>query len=140
MFQLKSFGGNDGAPIITLTGSGTGASENLRVDYWADTGGTTTLARTPLAGLKGVWLQVQVRAEISQSGAFSMTVKKPDGTAVISIDTQGLDLWRQGEYVRGKWGIYRGKSPQLRTVEETVRFANFGVTAGATPTSDCRAR
>jgi hypothetical protein len=141
VFQMKSFGGNDGAPIITLTGSGTGASENLRVDYWTDTTETTTvLARTPMAGLKGVWLSVQVRAEISQSGAFSMTVKKPDGTAVISIDTQGLDLWRQGEYVRGKWGIYRGKSEQLRTVEETVRFANFGITAGATPTSDCRAK
>ena len=81
-----------------------------------------------------------MRAEISQSGAFSMTVKKPDGTMVISIASQGLDLWRQGEYVRGKWGIYRGKSEQLRTVEETVRFANFAITAGAMPSSDCRSR
>jgi hypothetical protein len=42
--------------------------------------------------------------------------------------------------VRGKWGIYRGKSPQLRAAEETVRFANIGVTAGASPSSDCHTR
>jgi hypothetical protein len=138
MFQMKSFGGNAGAPIITLTGSGTGSGENLRVDYWGDGSDGRRLARVPMAGLKGIWLSVQVRAEISQSGAFVMTVKKPDGRTVMSIDEKGLDLWRQGDYVRPKWGIYRGKSPQLRTAEETVRFANFGITAGPTPTSDCR--
>jgi hypothetical protein len=59
---------------------------------------------------------------------------------VINASASGLDLWRQGDYVRGKWGIYRGKSPQLRAEEETVRFANFGITAGANPSSDCRGR
>jgi hypothetical protein len=137
MFQMKSYGGNAGAPIITLTGTGTGSGESLRVDYRGDDDGRT-LARVPMAGLKGIWLEVHVRAQIGDSGAFLMTVKKPDGKAVISIDAKGLDLWRQGEYVRPKWGIYRGKSPQLRTVEETVRFANFAITAGANPSSDCR--
>ena len=139
MFQLKSYGGNEGAPIITLTGSGTGTGENLRVDYWPDDGSATrTLARVPMAGLKGSWLQVLVRAEIGDSSAFAMTLQKADGTTVISISETGLDLWRQGEYIRGKWGIYRGKSPALRTVEETVLFANFAITAGATPSRDCR--
>jgi hypothetical protein len=139
MFQIKSYGGNEGAPIITLTGSGTGTSENLRVDYWPDDGSATrTLTRVPMAGLKGIWLQVHVRAEIGDSGSFFMALKKPDGTAVFSITEQGLDLWRQGEYIRPKWGIYRGKSTLLRTVEETVRFANYGITAGGSPSSDCR--
>ena len=139
MFQMKSYGGNEGAPIITLTGSGTGTGENLRVDYWPDDGSATqTLARVPMASLKGIWLQVHVRAEISDSGSFFMALKKPDGTTVFSIDETGLDLWRQGEYIRPKWGIYRGKSTLLRTVEETVRFANYAITAGATPSSDCR--
>lgn len=137
MFQMKSYGGNAGAPLITLTGSGTGSGENLRVDYWGDDSPGRTLARVPLAGLKGVWLSVLVRAEIAQSGAFHMTVKKPDGTAVITIDEKGLDLWRQGDYIRPKWGIYRGKSDQLRRVEETVGFANFAITNGATPSTDC---
>ncbi len=137
MFQMKSFGGNAGAPIITLTGTGTGSGENLRVEYRGEKDGRT-LARVPMAGLKGVWLEVQLRAQIGDSGAFFMTIKKPDGKAVISIDEKGLDLWRQGQYIRPKWGIYRGKSTRLRTEEETVRFANFAITAGANPSSDCR--
>jgi hypothetical protein len=52
----------------------------------------------------------------------------------------GLDLWRQGEYIRPKWGIYRGKSELLKQGEETVRFASFAITKGASPASDCRAR
>jgi hypothetical protein len=80
----------------------------------------------------------RVRAQIGDSSAFAMTLAKPDGTAVIALSEMGLDLWRQGEYIRGKWGIYRGKSPALRTVEETVLFANFAITAGATPSTDGR--
>jgi hypothetical protein len=59
---------------------------------------------------------------------------------VIQIDMNGLDLWRQGEYIRPKWGIYRGKSELLKQGEETVRFASFAITKGTTPSSDCRAR
>jgi hypothetical protein len=140
MFQMKSFGGNAGAPIVTITGSGTGSDERLRVEYWGDSADGVDgrrIAEVPLAGLKGVWLSVQIRAQISQSGTFAVTIKKPDGSAVIDATASGLDLWRQGDYVRGKWGIYRGKSPQLRAEEETVRFANFGITAGSNPSSDC---
>jgi hypothetical protein len=140
MHQIKSYNGNDGAPVITITGSGSGASENLRVDHWGDGTATTTLARVPLAGLKGIWLEVRETIVISDNGSIKMTVKKPDGTTVIDIDKSGLDFWRQGDYIRGKWGIYRGKSDQLKVGEETVRFANFGITKGATPSSDCRAK
>ncbi len=49
----------------------------------------------------------------------------------------GPDLSRHGQYIRPKWGIYRGKSTRLRTVEETLRFANSATTAGANPSSDC---
>jgi hypothetical protein len=145
VFQLKSYGGNEGAPIITITPTMTSmmTNENLRVDYWPDDASSNTsqvLARVPTTGLKGVWLEVQVKAQIAQSGAFSMSIKKPDGTSVILIDMNGLDLWRQGEYIRPKWGIYRGKSELLKQGEETVRFASFAITKGASPASDCRAR
>jgi hypothetical protein len=140
MHQIKSYNGNDGAPVITITGSGSGASENLRVDHWGDGTATTTLARVPLAGLKGIWLEVRETIVISDNGSIKMTIKKPDGTTVIDIDKAGLDFWRQGDYIRGKWGIYRGKSDQLKVGEETVRFANFGITKGSTPSSDCRAK
>jgi hypothetical protein len=142
MHQIKSYGGNDGAPIITITGSGSGASENLRVDHWGDGDGTatTTLARVPTAGIKGIWLEVRETIKVDDNGSIKITIKKPDGSVVIDAERAGLDFWRQGDYVRGKWGIYRGKSDQLKVGEETVRFANFGITKGATPASDCRAR
>ena len=143
MFQMKSFGGNAGAPIVTITGSGSGSGERLRVEYWGDSADGVDgrrIAAVPMAGLKGIWLSVQVRAQISQSGTLAVTIKKPDGGTVINASASGVDLWRQGDYVRGKWGIYRGKSPQLRAEEETVRFANFGITAGSNPSSDCRTR
>jgi hypothetical protein len=65
-----------------------------------------------------------------------LTVKKPDGTAVVAIDESGLDMWRQGSYIRGKWGLYLGKHDSLRELE-IVRFANFGITPGPNPTTDC---
>ena len=143
MFQMKSFGGNAGAPIVTITGSGQGSGERLRVEYWGDSADGVDgrrIAAVPMAGLKGIWLSVQVRAQIAQSGSLAVTIKKPDGSTVINASASGLDLWRQGDYVRGKWGIYRGKSDQLRAQEETVRFANFGITAGSNPSSDCHTR
>ena len=139
MHQIKSFGGNDGAPVITITGSGSGGSENLRVDHWGDGTATTTLARVPMAGLKGIWLEVTEKILVGDDGSITITINKPDGSKVIEASRSGLDFWRQGDYIRGKWGIYRGKSDQLKAGEEIVRFANFAITKGTTaPTSNCR--
>jgi hypothetical protein len=137
MFQLKSSGGDDGAPLITITGRKSGSADKLEVIH---TGPPSLgrLATSSLAGLKGVWLSVELRATFDDDGAISMTIKKPDGTAVISFNRQHVDLWRDGDHIRPKWGIYRGKSDQLRAVEEDVRFANFAITPGPTPTSTCR--
>jgi hypothetical protein len=87
----------------------------------------------PLAGLKGIWLAVRETIQIADNGSIRLTIKKPDGTAVIDVTRSGLDFWRQGDYIRGKWGIYRGKSDQLKVGEEIVRFANIGITKTSSP-------
>jgi hypothetical protein len=140
LHQIKSYGGNEGAPVVTITATqnSSGGNENLRVDHWGDGTETTTLARVPMAGLKGVWLEVTERIQVADNGSISITIKKPDGTTVIDVTRSGLDFWRQGEYIRGKWGIYRGKNDLLRTGEDTVRYANFAITKGPTPASTCR--
>lgn len=93
----------------------------------------------PLTGLKGVWLEVTERILVADNGSIHITIKKPDGSMVLDVTREGLDFWRQGDYIRGKWGIYRGKDDQLRTGEDTVRFANFAITKGtAAPTTTCR--
>jgi hypothetical protein len=135
MFQLKSSEGDAGAPLITITGRGGGAGK-LQVIH---TGNPSkgTLAETSLAGLQGVWLSVSVKATFSHRGSLQLSISKPDGTKVISINQSNLDLWRDGDHIRPKWGIYRGKSNQLRAAEDDVRFANFAITPGGQPTSDC---
>jgi hypothetical protein len=138
MWQIKSEGGNSGAPIFTLTAEGTGSGENLHVDWWSESEQSTTLARAPMTGIKGVWLRVYAQVQVGDSGHLTMTIKKPDGSTVLSVDKGGLDAWRQGTYVRPKWGIYRGKAAGLNP-EDHVRFANWAITGGPTPSSDCGA-
>lgn len=137
MFQLKSYGGDAGAPIITITGRKDGNDGRLEVIH---TGPPSAgrLAQTSLTGLKDVWLSVYCRATFSDSGSFSMTVKDPDGRTVISVDRENIDMWRGGDHIRPKWGIYRGKSDDLRDVEERVSFANFAITPRSdVPFSQC---
>jgi len=138
MFQMKSFGGNAGLPLINIKVQPNSGGERLLVEYIGDgNGGPRIVGSAPLGGLKGVWLEVLCRAELTNDGSVYMTIKKPDGSTVITVDEKGVDMWRQGEYIRPKWGLYRGKAPNTRDVE-IVRFANIGITAGPTPDSDCR--
>jgi hypothetical protein len=64
-----------------------GTNENLRVDHWPDgDGDATTLARVPMAGLKGIWLEVRETIRIADSGSIQLTIKKPDGSTVIEVN------------------------------------------------------
>jgi hypothetical protein len=140
MFQLKSFGGNDKLPLINIKVAPNGGSDKLIVEYIGDAGGEVrALGTAPLTGAKGVWLEVTCRVEYKDNGSVFVTIKRPDGSTVLSVDNKGIDMWRQGSYVRPKWGLYRGISPNTRALE-IVRFASFGITPGPNPTSDCRLR
>lgn len=136
MFQFKSSGGDDGAPLITITGRKSGTGDRLEIIH---TGPPSLgkLAEASLAGLKGVWLSVSIVATFKDAGAFAISIKKPDGSVVLSTNSTGIDMWRAGDHIRPKWGIYRGLSNQLRTAEEDVRFANFAITPGGNPSTDC---
>jgi hypothetical protein len=136
MFQLKSYQGDAGSPLITLTGRKQGSSSKLEVIH----NGSPTLGKIASANLGpliGKWLSVTVVARFSHHGEISITVRKPDGTTALSVTRSDIDLWRDGDHIRPKWGIYRGLSDQLRAEEDKVRFANFAITPSATPTSDC---
>ena len=140
MFQLKSFGGNEQLPLINIKVAPSGGSDKLIVEYIGDAGGAVrALTTAPLTDARGVWLEVVCRVEYQDSGSVFVTIKRPDGSTVLSVDEKGLDMWRQGSYVRPKWGLYRGISPNTRDLE-IVRFANFAITPGPTPTTDCKPR
>ncbi len=140
-FQLKSEGGDDSAPIVTITGEDVSGSDHLELRHSASsTGSADTLDQTSWSAVRGIWLEVEVHATFADSGSLSMKVKKPDGSVILSTSKTKIDLWRAGTYIRPKWGIYRGLTDKknLRAQEETVRFANFAITRGATPSSDCK--
>jgi hypothetical protein len=135
-FQLKSEGGNWSAPIVALTAHG----NNLEIHQIGNDGASHTLAGTAFLPLRGLWLEGFARATFSHQGAFYMTVKKPDGTTVLEANAPHADMWRDGDFTKPKWGIYRSLNDRgaLNASEDTVAFANIGITAGATPDSTCR--
>jgi hypothetical protein len=135
-FQLKSEGGNASAPIVALTAHG----NDLEIHQVGNDGASHTLAGTAFGALRDQWLEAYVRATFSHQGSFFMTVKKPDGTIVLKADAPRADMWRDGDFTKPKWGIYRSLDDKgaLNVSEDTVRFASFGITPGPTPDSDCR--
>lgn len=137
MFQLKAVGGDDSSPLITITGRDEGPAGRLEIIH---TGPPSLgrLAEATLTGAKDVWLSVYVQATFSDAGSLTLTIEKPDGSTLISVEENDIDLWRGGDFVRPKWGIYRGLSDQLRPDEERVYFANFAITEGMMPSTDCR--
>ena len=54
-------------PLITITGppQQRSGNENLRVDHYGDGTATAHPGRVPMAGLKGVWLEVTERIEVA---------------------------------------------------------------------------
>jgi hypothetical protein len=134
-FQIKSEGGNWSAPIVTLSAN-PGSFEIHQID---NGGNNRQLASTAWEPLKDQWLEGYARATFSHQGSFFMTVKKLDGTVVLKADMPKADMWRDGNFTKPKWGIYRSLNDRgaLNATEDIVRFASFGITPGDTPTSDC---
>ncbi|MFO0952199.1 MAG: heparin lyase I family protein [Isosphaeraceae bacterium] len=130
LFQLKSVGGDDGHPVVTITGEKEGGVDTLQV-RWSPSEADTVLARHAWASARDRWLQVWCQAKFARDGFLKLSVKSlAEGTTLLHVDRQGLSLWRGGEFVRPKWGIYRRTDDpaNLRPDEESVRFARISIT------------
>jgi hypothetical protein len=140
LFQLKSVGGDDQMPIITLTGAKRPYGDRLEVRFTTGSPDTEVLGDTDWSRLRDEWLEVRCQAAFEHHGSLALSVTRPNGEVVLDVRRNDIDLWRDGEFVRPKWGIYRGldDAAELRPDEERVRFASFAVTPNFEPTSDCR--
>ena len=140
LFQLKAVGGDDQMPIVTLTGAKRPNGDRLELRHTTGDPSMTVLADADFSPLRGEWLEVRCQASFGHHGALSFSVLRPSGVVALEFRTNDIDLWRDGEFVRPKWGIYRGLAAanELRADEERVGFANIAVTEGADPSSDCR--
>jgi len=140
LFQLKAVGGDDQMPIVTLTGAKRPHGDRLELRHTRGDPSMTVLADTDWTSLRNEWLEVRCQAAFGHHGSLAFTVTRPNGTVVLDVTAKDIDLWRDGEFVRPKWGIYRGlaEMAELRPDEERVGFANIAVTPSFEPSSDCR--
>ncbi|TXK79144.1 heparin lyase I family protein [Paenibacillus sp. N3.4] len=106
IFQLKAQDGDDGAPILTFT------VEDGYLAFRHSPIGTTmdqveTLAKTAFSNIDGQWVEATVTVKHSDNGSVNMTLKKLNGTTLMSY-SGNKDMWRDGATInRPKWGIYR---------------------------------
>jgi hypothetical protein len=131
IFQIKAIEGDAGAPLITITPRA-GSPEKMQIIHSSGegSGGLGTVKEVNLAPFKGNWVEAYVKYKSSEgsAGTFEITLTRvSDGTVLLSYTNNSLDMWREGaDYNRGKWGVYRGKSDNLR--DEQVRFNDFCIT------------
>jgi type IX secretion system substrate protein len=131
IFQIKAIEGDAGAPLVTITPRG-GSPEKMQIIHSSGegSGGLGTVKEVNLAPFKGNWVEAYVKYKSSEgsAGTFEITLTRvSDGAVLLTYSNSSLDMWREGaDYNRGKWGVYRGKSDNLR--DEQVRFNDFCIT------------
>jgi hypothetical protein len=103
IFQVKQHGTQGPAPFMAL--------EANKGDLTVDTQRLGVVARAPLSSILGVWINASVTAKYSETGSLSLSLKKDDGTSVISYTNNNINLWGAGlDFVRPKWGFYRNQA------------------------------
>ncbi|WP_248928787.1 heparin lyase I family protein [Paenibacillus hamazuiensis] len=125
IFQLKASGGDDGAPILTFT-----VQDGYLKFRHSPIGSTmdevVTLAQTPFSNIDGTWVEATVTVKNADSGSINMTLKKLDGTSIMSYSGT-KDNWRtDADFNRPKWGIYRKIYSGMP--EAKIQFSNIQIT------------
>jgi len=137
LFQIKAKGGDDSAPLVTLTARHLGSrGERLFIGYQQD--GDSSLHKYNLQRLckfKGRNIQavVEVNYGDGHEGALSVSLSDMEtGEVLLSWFDASMDMWRTGnDFIRPKWGIYRSKEPNNTNYDglkdETVLFSYFSI-------------
>lgn len=122
LFQLKSVGGSQSShPLLTFTG----AKGKFEVRH----GENDTILGPQLdwSTVKGLWLEASVDAVFSHYGKLTISIKEVASCEAIYSYTGTLDMFKDGDYINAKWGIFR-ENKDLNLNDATVKFANFLIT------------
>ena len=132
LFQLKASGGDDSAPVLTLTTKrNSGRDEAYLAQQDNSDVPVQKLDPVPLETIVGKWVNARCTVLNSDQGSVTFSLTDLDGNLLYEYADDNVDLWRTGaDFNRPKWGIYRSttKTP-LR--DEIVKFADFTITEGA---------
>jgi len=130
LFQLKGVGGDEQQPLVTFTGAKKNGVDVFEVRYSPASGAADQfLVTLPWSTVRGQWIAATVQATFGQTGALSVRLAGEDGGVLLDLSQTGIDLWREGSFIRPKWGIYRSlaDATNLRADEEDVRFYRFSI-------------
>lgn len=129
--QVKDVGGKSGTPIITLSPR-KGKTDVLQVIHVDSSSKKVVIGSCPLDALKGQWIHVEETYKCGTSGSYSLKITKlSDGSELLAVNKKTLDMWRPGaEFLRPKWGIYRGLDRENELRDEILRYDSFCVDKG----------
>ncbi|MGC7095770.1 Tat pathway signal sequence domain protein [Amycolatopsis lurida] len=77
---------------------------------------------TGYTALQDKWIDLEFEFRASNSGGYLRVVIRNGGTTVVDYRTTNVDLWRDKNYLRPKWGIYRSiESAGLKNTYQLIR-------------------
>ncbi len=102
IFQIKQHGPLGVAPYM--------AFEADKGQLKVDTEKMGIIRSIPLSTIMGTWINASVTIKYADQGSLAFTLKKDDGTVVMSYANDNFDMWDTTvDFVRPKWGFYRNK-------------------------------
>ncbi len=126
--QIKAVGGDDGAPIITLT-TRAGNPDKLQLIFTPSQGssGGGVAKDAGFAQFKGVWISAIEKVTYNDHGKYSIILKRySNDDTLFFYSNNDIDMSRTGAYFyRPKIGIYRSLKNKSEIRNETIRFADF---------------
>ncbi|WP_299108354.1 T9SS type A sorting domain-containing protein [uncultured Winogradskyella sp.] len=128
--HIKSVGGDDALPLFTLTPR-KGSPNKLELIYIKDEfSGIDKKAIVDLSNFEGEWVEVVEKIKVGEHGFYSIVIEKvSDGNILLSYNNADISTIRaDNNFIRPKWGIYRGLNTPADLRDESVLFADFSIT------------
>jgi hypothetical protein len=110
-----------GGPLWTLTPRSK-SKPTLTVLTLKDDDSNTEHVLGDYAPLQNKWIDVEFEFKASNSGGYLQWTLKDGSSTVANGRTTNVDLWRDKNYLRPKWGIYRSiESSGLKDTYQLIR-------------------
>lgn len=130
LHQLKAVGGSESSmPLITLTARKSNP-DRLELRY-AESTSQVTNYQTPLAPLKGKWIEASENVTYGEIGTGEYEVLLTDlanGDTLFHYINTSIRIWKtNADFIRPKWGLYRSLNDSTNLKDEQVLFADFSI-------------
>lgn len=128
--QIKAVNGDDGDPIFTLTPRKGNPNKMELIYVLSGTSGTTKPVTANLSLFENVWVEATETIKIGTRGTYSIVLKKvSDGTTLLSYTNNDiLTIRADNDFIRPKWGIYRGLGNSGDLRDESLRINQISIT------------